>query len=65
MVHCGGIWNCKHNFENKDAKRCFIWNDLELQRKKWKQGRLMVHSDGIRNYLELQGKILKSEKRRG
>ena len=36
-----------------------ILNDLELQRKNWKQGQQRVHSDGIWNDLELQTQFWK------
>jgi len=33
-----------------------IWNDLELKKNIWKQGRCMVHSEDILNDFKLQNK---------
>ena len=42
-----------------------ISNDLELQRKIWKQCLESMHSDGIGNYLELQRKQMNNENKDG
>ena len=51
-------------YENKDDEWCILTafdKQLKLQRKKWKQGRLIVHSEVIRNYLEPQWKYIENK----
>ena len=53
------------NIENKDAKWCILSTFETAERFFLNKDDLLMHSDGIRNYLELQSKRLKSRKING
>jgi len=65
MEHSKAIWNVYLELQRqvKNKKERAYSYDLELQRKIWKQGKKIVHSDDIWNDLELQRKIWKQGKK--